>query len=244
MVEFAILLPVYLILLLGILYLGRIGDFRERSLEANRLATLLPGDQSEGAYGVGGGGPISSKVFMPNPGKLKLVEKRSDFPDPMELANIFYPTAVVVPPPPPPSPVGATGHADIDLDALLDDIEAVIDVGSNSPSPVVPPPPPAPDPRLVPLLQAALQGWVQRSTSHSEYRYNPGYLSLNYLKFDPVTPVGDHQTMSRTENIREVRDSDGASLSPDLLNQFQDGRAPLPGFPRFGNLPPWVMRPN
>jgi len=239
MVEFVILLPLYLLLLLGAFYLGRIAFFQERSLEATRLAAMMPGNQSEFPRRRG---IVAQAFFEPGVGQLTLTEFSQELPTWGDVERILYPPPL---PPAPPRPARATGHADIDLDSLQDDIETVIQGQPASPPP--PPPPPTPqyrDIRLINVLHNLMRAWARRTSSHSSYRYRPAYLALEPVRLRPAKPSAAHQVVSRTGSAREVRGLRGESLSPSLLNQFGDGRAPVSGFPYFGGFPSRFMSPN
>jgi len=239
MVEFVILMPLYLLLLLGLIYLGNVALFQERSLEANRLATLIPGDQSETPRVRG---VVSRALFDPVAGGLTLTETAEELPSPVDIERTLYP------PPRPPGEAraaSATGHTGIDLDSLRDDLETVIEGDPGTPPP--PPPPPNPPPRtnwLLTALHDLMTDWVQRTSSGTRYEYKPSYLTLERLQLTPVEPAAQHQTVSRTGGGREVRDARGANSSAELIRRFGDGQAPVPGFPRFGDRPREVMTPN
>jgi hypothetical protein len=240
MVEFVILLPLYLLLLLGVVYLGQVAFFQERSLEANRLATLMPGNQSESPRVRG---VVAQSLFEPGVGQLTLTEINQELPTWVDVERILYP---------PPRPVvtvatsaTATGYTDIDLDSLQDDLETVIQGQPVSPPP--PPPPPSPpyrDIRLINVLHDLMRNWVQRTSSQSQYRYEPKYLSLEHVRLPPAEPSAQHRVVSRTGSAREVRGPRGENLSPGLVNQLLDGRAPVTGFPYFSGFPQELMSPN
>ena len=245
-VEFIILLPVYLLIFLGIWYLAQVSFLRERSLEANRVAGSRQGDQSEDEDGRG---EISRMLFDRSAGSLTLRERHEPFPKLPDIDRILYP------PPPPPGdpparerrPPSATGHTDIDLDSLDKDLETVIRGGRGTGPPPAPPPPPPPPPRdfrLMRLVQEAMGDWIIESGSRSRYRYEPEYLSLQHVSLRPVTPSANHQTMGRTGDVREIRDEEGHHQGPQLIDRLQDGETPVPGFPRFADLPKELMSPN
>ena len=92
MVEFIILMPIYLLLLLGAIYMGRVAFFQEKSLEANRLAVYFPGRLSDTEGDSETGIDVHARLFgREDSGELAIEEEHEPVPAAPEIEDAIYP---------------------------------------------------------------------------------------------------------------------------------------------------------
>ncbi|MDP6114740.1 MAG: hypothetical protein QF437_02995 [Planctomycetota bacterium] len=237
LVEFLVILPVFVLLLLGLIYLGEVAILGEKSIHGSSLASFHPGDQSEGFRE---SGYVSNEVFQGFEGSYRVKESKETLPEPDAIERILYPPPVSREKEP--VKPRARGHTGIDLDTVFDDLETIIIGEEGSPGRAVPPP--VKDAQLLEVMETQLHNWYARTRTRTEFEYEPDYLTLYRTGITPSGAGAGHTVNVRTEKVRRARDEQGEHLAPELINSLNDGTAPTPGYPTFKNFDARLMAPN
>ncbi len=228
-VELIIMLPVFLLILFAMLYVGELSLYKGRTHFGGQYAMDAAGDQSEQ-------GPVRGTVtdkLYPSPvGELTVAEsppEPADIPEDGELSTVFDEMCEVV------YSTVATGRyvlsggrlrfvvSTYQSQRLSRDGQYVVAHGLRD----------YPVPELCTDL---LQGWEKRNRVDLTYSYHPDYIDIGRWALEPVELSTRFQAAIRADKKREVTDPprganhqiDTVTADPRMTNCGQ-----LPHYPSF-----------
>jgi hypothetical protein len=191
-VELVVMLPVFLLILVGMMYLGEMSLFRQRTEYGGEYAVDAPGDQSEAAAARG---PVSEQ-FYPSPiGELTVTEQQlADVPEEGEIREAFEDMIE------PTTTHSASGRYVIGPDGKL---RFVVTTHSHTRR-FRHVPPELFDDHVPELVTDVESGWAHRRRADLVYSYDPDYLRMGDWNLDPVEVKTQVQAVTRGEKKREV----------------------------------------
>jgi len=238
-VELVILLPVILLIILAMMYLGRLSLHKERMHFGGEYAMDAKGDQSEpGAVR----GDVTDQFYPSTEGELTVTENLADpaeIPETGEVREMFDEMCQIV------HSTVATGqyvfaggqlqfvvttHTSETLSSDGQYIERYHLLDNHIPE----------------LATGELQYWAERSRVEMQHAYRPDYINIGRWPLDEVELSTEFQSAIRAKKKREVADPPGGSSHwIDAVTGHADmtSSGELPHYPEFsGDEPFW--RPN
>jgi hypothetical protein len=228
-VELIILLPVCLLILLAMMYVGELSVFETQTHVGAGYAMVEPGDQSElGALR----GTISEMLYPNQVGELTVAEYSpdpADTPEPGEIRDVFDEMST------PLYSTYAVGRYVFENGQLRFVVSTHQSEGLSKDGKYV-----ASynlrDDHIPELSTDLLQGWVIRNQVDMTYTYSPDYISIGRWPLEPVDLTNTLMSDVRADKKREVADPppgmkhqiDAVTESGNMADSGQ-----LPHYPDF-----------
>jgi len=223
-VELIILLPVFLLILLAMMYVGHLSVFKTRTHFGAEYAVSADGDQSEGQAIQG---TVSTTFYTGHAGELELTEPSplpADIPEAGELREVFDEMS---------EPIYST-YASGRYVMEGGQLRFVVSTHQSETL--------SADGRYVArhrlrednipeLVTELMQGWQERRSADLRYVYEPGYITVGRWQLTAAELNTHYRTVVRTPNHREV-------VSPPLGMTHQiDTLTGSSNMPESGTLP-------
>ncbi len=238
-VELVVLLPVFLLIIFAMMYVGELALYKERTHFGGEYAMDARGDQSEDRAVRG---TVTDQFYPSLIGQLALIERSPDppeIPEPGEIQDLFEEMT---------QPVYSTyatgryvfsgGQLRFIVDThqsqkLSRDGKYVTKYGLK-------------DDNIPELTTELLQGWAERHRVELTYSYAPDYISIGRWPLDAVDLSTAFQSVVRTDKTREVTGAPpGMTHQIDTVtgNAHMPSSDQLPHYPDFGGDEPF-WEPN
>jgi len=235
-VELVILLPVFLLIIYAMMYVGELSLYKQRTHFGGEYAMDASGDQSEDRAVRG---TVTDQFYAGSIGKLALIERAADppeIPQPGEIQDLFDEMT---------QPIYSTyatgryvfsgGQLRFIVDThqsqkLSRDGKYVMKYGLK-------------DDNIPELTTELLQAWAERHRVELTYSYAPDYISIGRWPLEAVDLSTALQSVVRTDKTREVTGAPpGMTHQIDTVtgNHLMPSSGELPNYPDFsGDEPFW-----
>lgn len=223
-VELLVILPVLLLVIFAMMYVGELSIFKARTHYGGQYAMDASGDQSEEAAVRG---VVTEKFYDNRIGELTVVERPSQpdgFPADGELRELFDDMSRIT------TSVHAIGRYVLDGGELrfvvtTNESQSMSREGRYIAAYELR------DRNIPELCTDLVQGWQHQHLVQLTYFYSPGYIRIGQWPLDPVELSAQFQSAVRGDVAREVADPP-AGLNHVIEAVTTDMRMPNPGRPR------------
>jgi len=229
-VEFLVLLPVMVLMLFGMMYVGELTVFKERTHFGGQYAMDAKGNQSE-SQSVRG--TITDLLYSNLVGKLAVSERAAtsaQIPEPGEIPDMFEEMCRPV------NAVRATGRY-VFTGGKLKFVVTTRESDELSPEGKYINRYALREDNIPELTTEMLQGWAERNRVDLAYDYEPYYISIGKWPLEAVGLATGFQSAVRAGKTREVTDPPSGmshTIETVTANPQMSDAGQLPDYPDFG----------
>jgi hypothetical protein len=224
-IELLVLLPVLVLILFAMLYLGELSVYKTRAQFGAEYALDAEGDQSEQRAVRG---EVTDLLYPNRIGELTVIETEAEpaeVPEPGEIRDLFDDMCQPI------YSTTAVGRYVIGSDGRLRFIVTTQQNRSLGADGRYVERYDLQDDHIPDLCTELLQGWMERRTAELTYSYAPEYIDLRRWALEPADLPGSLKTCVRLDRIREVTDP------PPGMNHQVDTLTTNPNLSQAGQLP-------